>query len=74
MDSNSKFWLRLWGLVFASLVLILLALFVKSGIYNSKRLDALSKAVDPIAFACAEQLDRESVATIGLLCIEKAKK
>ena len=75
MNGDQKFWLITWGNVMLFILLAMCALFYRAHTYDKLKVEALSKAVDPIALACAETISPSSQAKTDLiLCMEKVRK
>ena len=75
MDDN-KFWTTIWCSIIAGIVIL-----ASSGMYHSSKIriaesEAIGKSADPIATACAFQLqDTDTNKTGGIvLCADKARK
>ena len=65
--SENRFWLTLWSIVVTAIVIIV----VYSQSYFDNRNTIISKAADPIAMACALQVDE---ANMKIICLEKVRK
>ncbi len=75
LDGNQKFWLTIWAFIFTTVVLLVSLVVHSAQQYNKLKIEALSKTVDPISFACAEQISSSSVAKAdAIICMEKVKK
>lgn len=62
-----RFWLSLWSIVATALVVIV----VSSQVYFNGRNEMISKSADPLATACALQVDE---ANLKVICLEKVRK
>jgi hypothetical protein len=75
MEDN-KFWITLWCPIIAGIVIL-----ATTGMYHSSNLaraqyEIIAKSADPIATACAIQLDGTDTSKSGkiMLCVDKARK
>lgn len=65
--NENRFWLALWSVVATAIVVMVLG----GQIYHTNRNEMISKSADPIATACALQVDEPNLKAV---CLEKVKK
>ncbi len=65
--SENRFWLTLWSIAATAVVIIV----ASSQLYFDNRNTIISKSTDPIAMACALQVDE---ANMKIICLEKVRK